>query len=124
MKPLTDTQVLVLDAMRVQCRANVVRYRKSCPHLYRDDLERIGKGDKGSVWGLGCLTWQSANKLGMTAGKVLRTFKALEARGLVIREDRAVWTYQRPLYWWPVGLAAELVVELLPQGDGQAGHAS
>ncbi|NNN24388.1 hypothetical protein [Pseudomonas nitroreducens] len=124
MKPLTETQALVLNALRAHCKANVVRYRESYPHLYQDDLVRISKGDKGSVWGLGCLTWQLGNKHGMAAAKVLRTFKALEARGLVIREDRAVWTYQRPLYWWPVGLAAELVGELLPQGDCQAGHAS
>lgn len=124
MKPLTETQALVLNAMRTQCRANVVRYRESCPHLYQDDLVRIGNGDKGSVWGLGSLTWQVANKLSLTAEKVLRTFKALESRGLVIREERGAWTYQRPLYWWPVGLAAELVSELIPQGNGQAGHAS
>lgn len=118
MKPLTDTQVLVLNAMRAHCRVNVVRYRESCPHLYQDNLEQIGKGDAASVWGLGCLTWQLGNKHGMAAAKVLRTFKALESRGMVIREHRG--TYQRPLYWWPAGLAAELVAELAPQ----AGHAS
>ncbi|WP_236199919.1 hypothetical protein [Pseudomonas pseudonitroreducens] len=118
MKPLTETQALVLDALRAHCKANVVRYRESCPHLYQDNLERISKGDKGSVWGLGSLTWQLGKKHGMAAEKVLRTFKTLESRGLVIREERG--TYQRPLYWWPVGLAGELVAELTPQ----AGHAS
>lgn len=122
MKPLTETQVLVLDALRAHCKANVVRYRESYPHLYQDNLEKIGKGDAASVWGLGCLTWQLGNKHGIAAEKVLRTFKVLETRGLVIREERG--TYQRPLYWWPAGLAAELVSELIPQGNGQAGHVS
>lgn len=117
MANLTETQSKVLESLRAHCRDNVVRYREICPHLYKDDLARIGKGDKASVWGLGCLTWQLGNKHGMAAEKVLRTFKALESRGLVIRENRGTWSYQRPLYWWPVGLAAELAAELVEQGE-------
>lgn len=118
MKPLTDTQTLILETLREHCRASALRWRDSEPHLYKSDLAQIKRGDQASAFGLGCLTWWMGNKLGMTPAKVLRTFKALEARGLVLREKNV--TYQRPLYWWPVGLAAELAVELIEKGDGHA----
>ena len=118
MASLTETQSRVLESLRVHCRANVVRYRESQPLLYRSDLEQIGRGDQASAFGLGGLTWVLGHQLGMTPGKVLRTFKALERKGLVLREKGV--SYLRPLYWWPIGLAAELKAELGEQGGGHA----
>ncbi|MNF05206.1 hypothetical protein D3C80_2048840 [compost metagenome] len=43
---------------------------------------------------------------------MLSVFKALQRKGLVLPEE-SYPEYQRPRYWWPVGLAAELAGELL-----------
>lgn len=110
-RQLTARQQTVLDAMRTRCRENMYRQKGGSEYLYASDIERVRGGDKSAVFGLGVLTWGLAHTLGMKAPQVLATFKALEKRGLVIREDDHP-SYKRPLYWWPVGLAAELVTEI------------
>ena len=110
---LTIKQQAVLDELRKIGRDNAYKYKESehgaC--LYEEDCKSLLKGDSSCVFGMGGLTSQVGHRLGMTAGVVLGIFKALECKGMVIRETRAP-EYQRPLYWWPVGLAAELAVEL------------
>jgi predicted ArsR family transcriptional regulator len=64
---------------------------------------------------MGGLTFQVGHRLGWTASAVLSHFKALEKRGLVIRESTNP-DYKRPLYWWPVGLADSLCKELKEKG--------
>ncbi|MEN5128880.1 hypothetical protein [Pseudomonas alloputida] len=113
---LTDRQQDVLETLRDIGRDNAIRYRTSTPHLYHQDCERLIKGDEASVFGLGGLTWQVGGRLGLSAPAVLSTFKALESKGLVIRETRNP-RYQRPLYWWPVGLAKALAEELMPSEE-------
>jgi DNA-binding MarR family transcriptional regulator len=107
---LTENQQRVLTQLRDIGRRNVLKYRGDA-HLHNQDLEKLRKGDDVSAFGLGGLTFQVGSQLGMTPGSVLSTFKALERKGLVLRETRNP-EYQRPLYWWPMGLAAELHAEL------------
>lgn len=110
---LTDRQQDVLETLRDIGRENAVRYRSKTPHLYQQDCEKLLKGDEACVFGLGGLTWQVGGRLGLGASSVLSTFKALESKGLIIRETRNP-RYQRPLYWWPVGMAKALAEELIP----------
>lgn len=111
--PITEKQRSVLDELRKIGRANVVRYRESEPYLYAFDLRRLAEGDATSAWGMGGLSYQVGHRLGMKAGSVLAIFKALEHKGLVVRDQQGA-DYQRPMYWWPVGLATQLAAELIP----------
>jgi hypothetical protein len=104
---LTQRQQEVIDSLEVICRRNVVLYKNSCDHLYQESLRKLLTGDAACVFGNGALTFQVGKALGLEAGAVLSTFKALESKGLVIRETRHP-TYMRPLYWWPVGLAEKM----------------
>ena len=111
MGALTDTQSLVLEQLRVHCRRQVMLYRGGkYDHLHQDKLARIQRGDQACAFCLGGLTFQIGHQLHMPAAKVLRTFKALKAKGMVLSEDKV--DYQRPLYWWPVGLAGESAAEI------------
>lgn len=113
---LTEKQQAVLDELRKIGRDNAYRYRDVTPHLHQSDCEKLARGDQACVFGLGGLTHQVGHRLGVAAPSVLSTFKALRRKGLVIREE-SYPDYQRPRYWWPVGLAAELASELLPAGE-------
>ncbi|MCV4287896.1 hypothetical protein OH708_08265 [Pseudomonas capsici] len=110
---LTIKQKSVLDELRKIGRNNAYMHKDSAhgEYLYKKDCEKLVNGDSYCVFGMGGLTSQVAYRLGMTAGGVLGIFKALERKGLVISEARAP-EYQRPLYWWPAGLADELVDEI------------
>jgi hypothetical protein len=108
---LTEKQQRVLDDLKRIGRENAYRYREREAYLHKQDLGRLERGDHVCAFGLGGLTYQVGRSVGMKPGAVLSTFKALERKGLVIREDRHS-EYQRPLYWWPTGLAAELYAEL------------
>jgi hypothetical protein len=110
---LTDKQQSVLDEIRKIGRENAYRYRDTQPYLHQTDCEKLARGDQACVFGMGGLTYQVGHRLGIAAPAVLSTFKALMQKGLVIREE-SYPDYQRPRYWWPVGLAAELACELLP----------
>ncbi|WP_444756829.1 hypothetical protein [Pseudomonas sp. A014] len=110
---LTERQQEVLETLRDIGRDNAVRHRGRTPYLYQRDCEKLLKGDEACVFGLGGLTWQVGGRLGLGASSVLSTFKTLETKGLIIRETRNP-RYQRPLYWWPVGLAKVLADELVP----------
>lgn len=110
---LTDRQQDVLETLRDIGRDNAIRYRSKTPHLYQQDCKKLLKGDEACVFGLGGLTWQVGERLWLAAAAVLSTFKALEKKGLIIRETYNP-RYQRPLYWWPVGLAKALADELTP----------
>lgn len=110
---LTDRQQDVLETLRDIARDNAIRYRRKAPHLYQRDCEKLLKGDEACVFGLGGLTWQVGGRLGLGASSVLSTFKALESKGLIIRETQNP-RYQRPLYWWPVGMAKALAEGLMP----------
>ncbi|MCS5516521.1 hypothetical protein NWF32_20895 [Pseudomonas qingdaonensis] len=59
------------------------------------------------------MSYQVGARLDLSAAAVLNTFKALERKGLVLRES-SYPEYQRPRYWWPVGFAAEMAAQLLP----------
>lgn len=108
---LTERQQKVIGALEVICRRNVVLYKESCDHLYQESLRKLSLGDAHCVFGNGGLTFQTGKAIGLGAGSVLATFKALERKGLVIREKQ-VRNYQCARYWWPVGLAAKLSAEL------------
>lgn len=110
---LTDRQQDVLETLRDIGRDNAARYRSKTPYLYQQDCEKLLRGDEACVFGLGGLTWQVGGRLGLAAATVLSTFKALEKKGMMIRETYNP-RYQRPLYWWPVGLAKALAEELMP----------
>lgn len=110
---LTERQQLVLGELRKIGRENAYRYQDSQPYLHDQDCKRLSKGDQACTFGLGGLTWQVGGRLTMSAGGVLSIFKALELKGVVVRETRNP-SYQRALYWWPVGLAKELASELIP----------
>ena len=110
---LTEKQQRILDTLREVSRANVLRYRGITPHLYEQDCKKLARGDQVCAFGLGGLSYQVGGRLNLSAASVLSTFKALERKGLVLRES-SYPEYQRPRYWWPVGLAAELASELLP----------
>ncbi len=110
---LTDNQQRVLDTLREVSRANVVRYREKAPYLYEQDCKKLAAGDQACAFGLGGLSYQVGTRLNVAAASVLSTFKALERKGLVLREA-SYPEYQRPRYWWPVGLAAEMAAQLLP----------
>ena len=108
---LTEKQQSVLDELRKIGRKNAFLYRDSTPHLHQSDCAKLVRGDQACVFGMGGLSYQVAYRLQAKAGAVLSIFKALERKGLVIRES-GYPEYQRPRYWWPVGLAAELATEL------------
>ncbi|MHA6235197.1 hypothetical protein [Pseudomonas fluorescens group sp. PF-69] len=110
---LTEKQQSVLDELSKIGRENAYRYRGVTPHLHRNDCEKLAKGDQACVFGLGGLTYQVGHRLGVAAPSVLSIFKALQRKGLVIREETYP-DYLRARYWWPVGLAAELAGELTP----------
>lgn len=110
---LTDKQLRILDALREVSRTNVLRYRDSTQYLYEEDCKKLASGDQACAFGLGGLSYQVGARLDLSAASVLSTFKALERKGLVLRES-SYPEYHRPRYWWPVGLAAELAAELLP----------
>lgn len=113
---LTERQVHVLMCLQAVCREQVFRYSGKCGHLFQSDLlTLVTKGDSGCAWGMGGLTWWVAPRLDLNPGQVLTAFKQLEAKGLVVREARH-YTYQRPLYWWPLGLADEICNELKERG--------
>jgi hypothetical protein len=103
---LTEKQQSVLDELRKIGRDNLCRYRDAAPYLYQQDCVRVRKGDQACVFGLGGLTYQVGHRLGLAAPSVLSIFKALQRKGLVLREETYP-DYQRARYWWPVGLAAE-----------------
>lgn len=108
---LTKNQGEVLAELRSIGRKNAFKYKDSQPYLHSQDLHNLNLGDQYCAFGLGGLTYQVAAKLGMNCGSVLAIFKALERKGLVIRETRNP-EYKRPLYWWPVGFSEELLAEL------------
>ncbi|WP_288099815.1 hypothetical protein [Pseudomonas sp.] len=108
---LTEKQQSVLDELRNIGRENAYRYRDTQPYLHQTDREKLAKGDRACVFGLGGLTCQVGFRLGIAAPSVLSIFKALQRKGLVIREETYP-DYQRARYWWPVGLADELAIEL------------
>ena len=109
---LTLKQQSVLDELRRTGRENAYRYRDSQPYLHQKDCEKLALGDQACVFGMGGLTYQIGNRLGISAPSVLSIFNALRRKGLVVRED-SYPDHQRPRYWWPVGLAAELANELM-----------
>lgn len=105
---MTTKQQSVFEELRKIGRENFERYRVKSPHLHTEDRRRLEKGDEFCAFGMGGLSYQVGSRIGMTAGSVLSIFKALERKGFVMRETRCPH-YQRPLYWWPVGLAFELL---------------
>lgn len=109
---ITERQQLVLNELREIGRANLFRYAESCPYLFQLDCRKVAAGDASCVFGMGGLSYQVARRLGWTAGAALSAFKALEKRGLVVRET-SFQEHRRPLYWWPVGLADSLCKELV-----------
>ena len=113
---LTEKQQRVLDELRKIGRENAFRYLETQPYLHKTDCEKITRGDQACAFGLGGLTYQAGHRLGIPASSVLSTFKALQRKGLVLREE-SYPERQRARYWWPVGLAAELAGELLPAGE-------
>lgn len=113
---LTVKQQSALDELRKIVRENAYRYRDTEPYLHRTDCEKLSRGDQACVFGMGGLTFQVGNRLGVSASSVLCIFKALRRKGLVIREE-SYPDYQRARYWWPIGLAAELAGELLPASE-------
>ena len=113
---LTENQQRVLAELRKIGRDNAFRYRGITPHLHRNDCEKLARGDQACVFGMGGLTYQVGYRLQVKAGSVLSVFRALQRKGLIIREE-AHPEYQRPRYWWPVGLAAELAEELLTDSE-------
>ncbi|MFJ4454440.1 hypothetical protein ACIP1G_11185 [Pseudomonas sp. NPDC089392] len=110
---LTENQQRVLDALREVSRANVVRYREKTPFLYEQDCKKLAAGDQACAFGLGGLSYQVGARLNLATASVLSAFKALERKGLVLREA-SYPEHQRPRYWWPVGLAAKMAAQLLP----------
>lgn len=109
---LTEKQQAILAELRNIGRENAYRYRGVTPHLHQNDCQKLARGDQACVFGMGGLSYQVGFRLGVSASSVLSAFKALERKGLVLREA-AYPDYQRPRYWWPVGFAAELAAELL-----------
>lgn len=113
---LTDRQQLILETLRNVSRENVFRYKDKTPYLYQQDVKKLAAGDQVCAFGLGGLTYQVGFRLQLGAGAVLSAFRALEKKGLVLRET-SYPEYHRPRYWWPVGLAAELCAELSLDGE-------
>ncbi|WP_010486838.1 hypothetical protein [Pseudomonas sp. S9] len=107
---LTANQIVVLDELRRRCRANPFKHQNQSEHLFELAVQCFRLGDKACVYGMGALSWGMANTVGMPAGKVLRILKSLKAKGLVITEEDD--GYQRPRYWWAVGIAEELSAKL------------
>lgn len=108
---MTDIQTLVLDELRKIGRESLFRYRESSPYLFQNDCEKIRAGDEKCVFGMGGLSWWIGGRLDISTAKALRVLKALEKKGLVIREVKHQ-TYSGARYWWPIGLAAELAQEI------------
>ncbi|GLO41537.1 hypothetical protein PPUN15366_31820 [Pseudomonas putida] len=94
-------------------RDNAVRYRSKTPHLYQQDCEKLLKGDEACVFGLDGLTWQVRQTAGACRGGGAQHLQSPREEGLIIRETCNP-RYQRPLYWWPVGLAKALADEHMP----------
>lgn len=113
---LTAKQSAVLEELHKIGRHNAFLYRLKEGCLWDEDRARLEKGDEFCAFGMGGLTFQVAERLCMSTTQVLPIFKALERKGLVLRETRNP-SYQRPLYWWPVGLAKELHDEIMNSGD-------
>jgi len=113
---LTEKQQRVPDELRKVGRENAYRYRGITPHLHESDCAKLIRGDQACVFGMGGLTYQVGHRLGVAAPSVLSIFKALKRKELVIREESYL-DYQRPRYWWPVGLAAELAGAILPASE-------
>jgi hypothetical protein len=112
----TEKQQSILDELRKISRGNVYSYQRLMPSLHQEHYKQLAKGDQACAFGLGGLTFQVGKRQGISTQSVLSAFKVLERKGLVLRETLHP-DYQRPLYWWPVGLAAELTRELLPTGE-------
>lgn len=108
---MNSNQQKVLEELRKIGRESLFRYQVQSPYLFGLDCEKVRAGDEACVFGMGGLSWVVSARLGLTTAYVLNTFKALEKKDMVIRETRNP-TYQRPLYWWPAGLAAELSKEI------------
>ncbi|WP_050508098.1 hypothetical protein [Pseudomonas syringae] len=108
---LTINQQRVLDELRKIGRESLYRYREQSPYLFSEDCKKVSAGDEYCVFGMGGLSWWVSARLDLKTPSVLGIFKALESKGLVLRETRNP-KYKRPLYWWPVGLAAELATEV------------
>lgn len=108
---LTEKQQLVLNELRKIGRRNAYLYRETEPHLHQQDCEKLLAGDQACVFSLGGLSFQVGNQLGASAASVLSIFKALQRKGMVIREESHP-DYLRARYWWPTGLAEELSQEL------------
>jgi len=115
---LTINQQAVLDNMTEISRSNAERWRSRGGHLYLSDLDRLKGGDETSVFGLGTLTSQLAFRLNKSTGSVLSILKALQRKGIVIHEADAD-SYQRPLYWWPTGLAEKIYLELTTEAPAK-----
>jgi hypothetical protein len=113
---LTERQQAVLDELRKIGRKNAFLYKDTQPYLHQKDCKKLILGDQACVFGMGGLTYQVGHRLGVSAPSVLSIFKALRSKGLVIREE-SYPDYQRPRYWWPVGLAAELSAELNTENE-------
>ena len=112
---LTENQAAVLSALRDVGRKNLFLYVGSSAYLFQEDCKKIVKGDYWCVFGMGGLSWHIAPRVELPTATVLSIFKQLERRGFVIRETVRVGR-GRPLYWWPVGLAALLCAELADNG--------
>ncbi len=108
---LTPKQQRVLDELHKIGRRNAYLYRDTQPYLHQRDCEKLLAGDQACVFGLGGLSYQVGSQIGASAASVLSIFKALQRKGLVIREESHP-DYLRARYWWPVGLAEELSQEL------------
>lgn len=108
---LTEKQRTVLDTLREVSRENVFRYKDRTPYLYECDLKKLSAGDDKCAFGLGGLTYQVGHRLGLEAASVLSVFRALERKGLVIRETSHP-EYKRPRYWWPIGFSSQLLAEI------------
>lgn len=108
---LTENQQRVLDGLRKVGRENLPRNKEASSYLYQKDCERVRAGDAACVHNLGALSYHIGADIGLSAGTVLSTLKALEKKGLVIRDPNYP-EYHRPRYWWPIGLAAELAAEI------------
>ena len=116
--PLTEKQEIVLNELRNMGRENAYRYRDSQPYLHQRDCEKLRLGDQACVFGMGGLTYQIGSRVGLAPATVLSIFKALQRKGLVVREG-SYPGHHRPRYWWPVGLAADLASELIPGSEVQ-----
>lgn len=112
---LTNNQALVLEELQRRCRLNPFAHQNQSEHLFQQSVQRLNQGDQACVYGMGALSWGVAHTLGMSTGKTLRILKALQVKGLVITEEDD--DYQRPRYWWAVGIAEELRAKIKRQAE-------